>query len=155
MFLTAVKVIARVSQQWDPAPELLEFRQLLGQEELVLHGGHRRLKAIEVADLMHPVAAGVDDVLTFDVALVRVDDPTLRGLGQADAISEAVGLATVLTSGVDQTDDKPRRVDVTIDGIPQTAGEPGDIEQRVGLGHLARSDHLEVDAHALCHADKV
>ncbi len=155
MLLAAVEVVTRVAEERQALAERLDLGELLGEEELVLHGGHRRLQPVELPDLVEAVAARVHEALALDVALGGAHGPPVgRGL-EADDLGVAEDLPAVPSAGAAQPVDQAGGVDVAVDRVPQPAGEALHVEQRVQLGHLRGAEHLEVDAHPLRHADEV
>jgi hypothetical protein len=62
-----------------PGVELQHLRHFLGQEIHVLHGEKRQFQTDHAADFARPEAAGIDDVVGLDRALLGDDVPGAVG----------------------------------------------------------------------------
>ena len=124
-----------------------EFRQILGDQVLVLHGQHRQLEAHHAADLAGPQAAGIHNMLRVHRppggdhipgtvgALPCVDDPRLpHDLGARQLRRLRVG------------ERDAGRIDVAFDGIEYSAQEMLHVHERIDPGDLGRGHQLEFHA---------
>ena len=104
------------------------------------------------ADLVYPVAAGIDHDFCVDIALFGMNRPTVvLVLRQPNHRRVAVDLGPVLRALLA----KLRRVDVTDKRIPQPSDQIVGRNQRVPARAFRRVDNLEIDTHAACHRGKM
>ena len=139
---------------------LLHLGHRLRDHVHVLHGQDRQLDADHAADLPRPQAAGVDDVLGVDLALLGDDIP--RPVGALAEVGHHrvpvdLGAGVAGADGVGVGD--AGRVDVALDRVEQRADEVLVLHEREdGLGLGRRDDlqvHAQVPAPGLGHAQPV
>ena len=148
LFLTAVIVADRTAQQRHAVTCVDDRGDVLGDEILVLHRRDRVMHTHHRADLVHAVAAGVNDDLGFNVAFVGVDNPAIVGpLGQPRDRRLAIDLGPCLARVKGQRLTKLRGVDVAILSIPETANQVVGGDQRMAAGAFGGVDDLEMHAH--------
>ena len=129
--------------------ELRHRLDRLGQQVHVLHREQRQLEPDHPPDLARPEAAGVDDVLGLDGAVLGDDVPGAVGLlGQLDdAVAEHDRRAERLRRlgvGVGGAG----RVEVALDRVPERADEVARVHQREHRRRLAGGDDLGLHAEA-------
>ncbi len=69
----------RVTKHRQPALDRAELVELLGDEIVMLEGHDRDIDPDHAADLLRPLAGGIDDDLSADLALRGLDEPALAG----------------------------------------------------------------------------
>ncbi len=85
----------------------------------MLHGNNRMFHTHHLADFVTSVSAGVDDLVSCDIAVFRMDDPaSIRLLRQIMNRIEALHLRAGLARAPRQRLAQLRRVDVTIQWVP-------------------------------------
>ncbi len=147
MLLAHVEAISRAAHHGEGRVRLDELGDRLGNEVHVLHRDHRVFDTYERAHLIGPETGGDDEVLGNDLAACRCDLPLpRRQLSQAGNRRVAMDLGARGAAAPRQGLAELRRVDVTIERIPQrrqdvVAGEQGMTAQRLG-----GIEQLEVEA---------
>src|SRR5690606_6943916 len=127
-----------------------------GQEIHVLHRHHRVRHPEHAADLVHPVAGGVDHDLAGDIAVLRVHDEfAVRLAGDVFDRVEAMDLGAGGTRAPGQGEAELGGVDVAVERVPPRAEQAGGLDQRVPPADLGGVDELELDADALGHPHEV
>ena len=125
----------------------VELGHRLGDEVHVLHRQHRQLDAAHAADLARPQAAGVDEVLAGDGALLstvelpglvrqltdRLDPGVLDNLGAGELGRPREGTGHA------------RRIDVALDRVEHRADEVLLVHHRQELRRLGHADQLGLE----------
>ena len=156
LFLTAVIVGDRAAQQWHAVSGLGDLRNRFGDEILMLHRHHRMMNPHHRADLVHPVATGIDHDFGVDIALFGMNGPAvIPVLRQPGHRRMAVDLGPGLAGTPGERLAQLRRVDVTVKRIPQPPDQIVGRNQRVPARAFSCVDHLEIDTHAACHRGKM
>ena len=155
-FLAAIEVVAGVADDRHAAIHGGELGDFLGDEVLMLHRHHRVGDADHRADLVDPVARRVDDLFAGDITVLGVDDPLAVRLAvnRFDRI-KAVDLRARPTRATRQRLGETARVDVAVDRVPQGTHQAVGFHQRMASPAFVGRQQLELDAHALGHADEV
>ena len=122
LFLPGIVIRDRAAQQRHPVACLNNCGDVFGHKILVLHGGHRMVHPHHRAHFVHPVAAGVHDDIGVDVALRRLNRPSvIRMLGKPRHCRVTVHLRTCLARVKRQRLAELRGVNIAIFAVPQPA----------------------------------
>ena len=120
----------------------------LGDQVMVLHRLHRQVQAGQMADFARPQAAGVDDVLGVDRALVGDHVPAAVGaLVGFDHAGVGVVAAAELLRRLGVGIGHAGRIDVAVERVPQRGDVALRIDQRVQLGNFLERDEFLVQPH--------
>ena len=160
MFLAGINFAARVQAVGQFLILGQDFRDIRGDQVLVLHGEHRQLQTDHAPDLPRPEPARVDHHVRFDAALFGDHLPAAvrRRMQRRDPVmADYLGAADTGRFGVGVGD--PGRVDMALVGVPQGADKELFLDQRVARLGLRRADQLAFQTHitglGLCGLQKI
>ena len=147
-FLTQVIADVRVAHERQTrVAARQQLRHVFGNKVLVRQSDDRQECAHHGRHFTPAIAAGVDDLLGRDDALVRLNAPFARrrARNRGDA-RVAMDCATTVTSTLGQGLRQLRGIDVAVIRVVQATEDVVRFEERVTLADFARAEHFEVDA---------
>ena len=105
LFLTAIKIIARITNDRYPLIHRFQLGNRIGQEIHMFHRNDRVLDTHHLADFIHPITARIDDIFSINITLLSMHNPAMvRVLSQTchrvKAHDFCSGLARLASQGL-------------------------------------------------------
>ena len=152
----AIEVVGRAADQRHAKIDVRDRFDGLGEHILMLHRGHGQAAAHHGGDFIAAVAAGIDDFLGSDIAILSVDQPgAVRFLGEPGHGIEALDFGPGFAGAAGQGLAELGWVNIAIQRVPQRAQEIIGGDQRVAALAFGWIKQLEFDAHAFGLADEM
>ena len=124
-----------------------QFGHIFGDQVLVRQGDDGQERADHGRHFTTAVAAGVDDLLGRDDALVRLDTPLARRCARDGSNARiAMNCATAVASTLGQSLRQLRGVNIAVIRVVQAAQNVVSLEERMALADFAGAEHFEIDA---------
>ncbi len=142
-----------IAEQWHFAIVLLspccELRDFFGKEILVAHHHHRhRTPAVRpkpLADALRVVSSGIDDIVTSDIAVIRVNNPLVTITGYARCGTHPHDLSTQITRSLGHRLGQLCRINIAVQRVPQAAREIMRLGKRMFFFDVRQRHDFHVD----------
>ena len=152
--LAHVELSVEIDDAGDLPVEPGEFRQVLGDQVVVLHRDQRQVDADEMAALASPQAASIHDMLGLDGPLVRHDEPGAASRArQLDHPGVAVDLGATLAGRPGIGVRGARRIQMPFHRIEDRPIDAARVHDRAALADLLRADQPGIESQCLVSRD--